>query len=47
MHLTRVGTASDGAFAALYLASRESAFVTGITLPVDGGSTTARARRLG
>jgi meso-butanediol dehydrogenase/(S,S)-butanediol dehydrogenase/diacetyl reductase len=47
MHLTRVGTASDGAFAALYLASRESEFVTGITLPVDGGSTTARARRLG
>jgi NAD(P)-dependent dehydrogenase (short-subunit alcohol dehydrogenase family) len=47
MHLTRVGTASDGAYAALYLASRESEFVTGITLPVDGGSTTARARWLG
>jgi NAD(P)-dependent dehydrogenase (short-subunit alcohol dehydrogenase family) len=47
MHLTRVGTASDGAFAALYLASRESEFVTGITLPVDGGSSTARARLLG
>jgi NAD(P)-dependent dehydrogenase (short-subunit alcohol dehydrogenase family) len=47
MHLTRLGTATDGAMAALYLASRDSGFVTGITLPVDGGSSTARARQLG
>ena len=47
MHLTRLGGASDGAYAALYLASRESEFVTGITLPVDGGATTARPLTLG
>ena len=47
MHLTRLGVARDIAFAALYLASKESEFVTGILLPVDGGSSTARARTLG
>src|SRR5438067_3376226 len=47
MHLTRLGRALDVAYAALYLASRESEFVTGILLPVDGGSSTARARILG
>ena len=47
MHLTRLGTATDGAYAALYLASRESEFITGITLPVDGGATTARPLTLG
>ena len=47
MHLTRLGQASDVAYAALYLASREAEFVTGIMLPVDGGSSTARARTLG
>jgi NAD(P)-dependent dehydrogenase (short-subunit alcohol dehydrogenase family) len=47
MHLTRLGTARDVALAALYLASTESAFVTGINLPVDGGSTAARGLVLG
>jgi 3-oxoacyl-[acyl-carrier protein] reductase len=47
MHLTRLGTASDVAFAALYLASSESAFVTGVNLPVDGGSSAARGLVLG
>jgi len=47
MHLTRLGRPLDVAYAALYLASRESEFVTGILLPVDGGSSTARARTLG
>ena len=47
MHLTRLGQASDVAYAVLYLASREAEFVTGIMLPVDGGSSTARARTLG
>jgi 3-oxoacyl-[acyl-carrier protein] reductase len=47
MHLTRLGTPMDVAYAALYLASRESEFVTGINLRVDGGSTAARALVLG
>jgi NAD(P)-dependent dehydrogenase (short-subunit alcohol dehydrogenase family) len=46
-HLTRLGVARDVAYAALYLASKEAEFVTGILLPVDGGSSTARARTLG
>jgi NAD(P)-dependent dehydrogenase (short-subunit alcohol dehydrogenase family) len=46
-HLTRVGTASDVANAALFLASDESDWITGITLPVDGGSTIARAASFG
>jgi len=33
------GTAEDVAAAALYLAAPESAFVTGVVLPVDGGWT--------
>jgi len=41
MHLTRLASAEDVAAAALYLASRESEVVTGILLPVDGGSSTA------
>jgi NAD(P)-dependent dehydrogenase (short-subunit alcohol dehydrogenase family) len=33
----RMGTAWDTAYAALYLASDEAQFVTGVVLPVDGG----------
>jgi len=33
----RMGTGWDTAYAALYLASDESQFVTGVLLPVDGG----------
>jgi NAD(P)-dependent dehydrogenase (short-subunit alcohol dehydrogenase family) len=47
MHLTRLGTGDDVAWAVVYLASRESEFVTGILLPVDGGGTIARGRVLG
>ena len=36
--LPREGTAADVAEAALYLASDRSAYVTGIVVPVDGGS---------
>ena len=35
----RMGTAFDVAYAALYLASDEAAFVTGAILPVDGGQS--------
>src|SRR5438270_219673 len=42
MHLTRLGVAADVAHAAVYLASRESEFVTGINLQLDGGSSIAR-----
>jgi NAD(P)-dependent dehydrogenase (short-subunit alcohol dehydrogenase family) len=35
--LGHMGTAWDVANAALFLASEESAFVTGVLLPVDGG----------
>jgi len=41
--LGRQGTAWDVANAALYLASDEAAFVTGVVLPVDGG----QAARIG
>lgn len=47
MHLTRLGVASDVAYAAVYLASRESEFVTGINLQLDGGSSVARGLTLG
>jgi meso-butanediol dehydrogenase / (S,S)-butanediol dehydrogenase / diacetyl reductase len=39
MHLTRLGVPDDIAWAALYLASDEAAFVTGAVIPVDGGVT--------
>jgi NAD(P)-dependent dehydrogenase (short-subunit alcohol dehydrogenase family) len=47
MHLTRLGRPEDVAYAVVYLASRESEFVTGALLPVDGGGTIARGRVLG
>lgn len=47
MHLTRLGVAADVAHAAVYLASRESEFVTGINLSLDGGSSAARGAVLG
>jgi NAD(P)-dependent dehydrogenase (short-subunit alcohol dehydrogenase family) len=37
--LGRTGEPSEVAWAAVFLASDESSFVTGITLPVDGGWT--------
>ena len=47
MHLTRLGRPADVAWAVVYLASRESEFVTGALIPVDGGGTIARGRVLG
>lgn len=48
MHLTRLSTPDDVASAAVWLASDEAATVTGIVLPVDGGSSsTARAASFG
>ncbi len=47
MHLTRLGAAEDVAHAAVYLAGRESEFLTGVNLPLDGGSSAARGLVLG
>lgn len=48
MHLTRLGDPDDVAYACVYLASpRESGFVTGALIPVDGGGTIARGLVLG
>ncbi len=47
MHLTRLGVADDVAYAAVYLASRESEFLTGANLQLDGGSSIARGATLG
>lgn len=41
MHLTRLPIAADVAAAAAFLASRDAEVITGILLPVDGGSSTA------
>ena len=38
----KMGTAWDVAHAALFLASDEAGFITGISLPVDGGSSLRR-----
>lgn len=37
--LGRMGTPDDVASAALYLASDEAAFITGVAFPIDGGQT--------
>ena len=37
--LARLGQVSDIAYAALFLASSESDWITGVVLPVDGGLT--------
>jgi NAD(P)-dependent dehydrogenase (short-subunit alcohol dehydrogenase family) len=47
MHLTRLGEARDVAQAAVYLASNESEFLTGINLQLDGGGSIGRAASLG
>jgi NAD(P)-dependent dehydrogenase (short-subunit alcohol dehydrogenase family) len=39
--LGRMGSAWDIAHAVLFLCSDEAAYITGVTLPVDGGATTA------
>jgi NAD(P)-dependent dehydrogenase (short-subunit alcohol dehydrogenase family) len=43
--LNRVGQPKEVAWAALFLASDESSFVTGVTLPVDGGWTSSASRK--
>lgn len=47
MHLTRLGQARDVAYAAVYLASSESEYLTGINLQLDGGGSIGRAASLG
>lgn len=47
MHLTRLGAPDDVAYACVYLASRESEFLTGVNLPLDGGGSAARGAVLG
>lgn len=46
-HLTRLPTATDVAHAVVYLASREAETITGVTLPIDGGSSAVRGLTLG
>ena len=40
----KMGTGWDVANAALFLASDEASFITGVTLPVDGGASVRRGR---
>jgi NAD(P)-dependent dehydrogenase (short-subunit alcohol dehydrogenase family) len=47
MHLTRLSTATDVAYAVVFLASREAETISGVTLQVDGGSSAVRGRTLG
>jgi meso-butanediol dehydrogenase/(S,S)-butanediol dehydrogenase/diacetyl reductase len=42
--VNRIGKPDDIAAAALFLASDEASFITGINLPVDGGATTGSRR---
>lgn len=46
-HLTRLAEPLDVAQAVLFLAGPESATITGVTLPVDGGSSEVRGKVLG
>ena len=47
MHLTRLPTAEDVAAAVVFLAGPDSEVITGVTLPVDGGSSAVRAHDVG
>jgi NAD(P)-dependent dehydrogenase (short-subunit alcohol dehydrogenase family) len=40
--LDRIGRPSDVAYAALFLASDEAPWITGLNLPVDGGFTSVK-----
>lgn len=42
MHLIGLGAPEDVALAAVYFASQESRWLTGVVLPLDGGSSAAR-----
>jgi NAD(P)-dependent dehydrogenase (short-subunit alcohol dehydrogenase family) len=47
MHLTRLPTAEDVAAAVVFLAGPDAEVITGVTLPVDGGSSAVRGTTLG
>jgi NAD(P)-dependent dehydrogenase (short-subunit alcohol dehydrogenase family) len=47
MHLTRLPTAEDVAAVVAFLAGRDAEVITGITVPVDGGSSAVRGTTLG